>query len=256
MDILKKIECFYKEFRGEKQVLGKSYLGKNIYCFKVSFTDKPTVICQYAMHAREHITALLCLKHVEYYARKNKVGTVYFIPTINPDGIQIAQTKNPLYKANFRGVDLNVNFDARWAKGVTNVFTAGQENYVGECPFSEVESKILRDFTLKVMPDATISYHSKGEEIYYEFFQDKNRLKRDFAFAKTISKCCGYNIKSTPNSCGGYKDWCVQKLKIPALTIEVGSDKLKHPISHWHLRKINKKTKNVLNQAIEFLLEN
>ena len=256
MDILSKVNTFYKNFEGNKGVIGFSVQGRPIYYFEIKNSVRPTLIVQCAIHAREHITTRLCLKLINDFNKYGKRGTVYFIPLTNPDGVNIATNFNPLYKANARGVDLNVNFDARWGTGKSNVRVFGAENCIGEYPFSEPESMAIRDFTLDILPDATISYHSKGEEIYYEFFQDKNRLSRDLEFAKTISRCCGYKIKSTPNSCGGYKDWCVQKLKIPALTIEVGSDKLKHPISHWHLRKINKKTKNVLNQAIEFLLEN
>lgn len=256
MDVLEKIDNFYLSYKGEKQIIGQSTFGKDIYCFKVSATKTPVVICQYAIHAREHITALLCLKHIKYFNKHKKNGTVYFIPTINPDGIKIAQTKNALYKANGRGVDLNVNFDANWGQGKTNVFVAGQENYVGTHAFSEKESVLLKDFTLSVMPNATISYHCKGEEIYYEFFQDNNNKRRDYAFAKVISDCTGYQIKSTPNSCGGYKDWCVDKLKIPALTIEVGSDKLSHPLTQRNLNSIYSKTKSVIQQAISFLSEN
>lgn len=254
MDILQRIDKFYSNYKGEKQIIGKSYLGKNIYCFKVG-KGNPILICQYAIHAREYITALLCLKHIKRLKKHKKTGTVYFIPTMNPDGIAIALTKNPLYKANARGVDLNVNFDARWGKGAKNVFTAGQENYVGKSPFSEIESRLLRDFTIKIKPNATISYHSKGEEIYYEFFQPKNTKARDYGLAKVVSNCTGYQIKSTPNSCGGYKDWCIEKLKIPALTIEVGSDKLSHPITKRHLANIYKKTKKVTERALEYLLE-
>ena len=252
MDILSKIDCFYSNYKGEKQVLGKSFLGRNIYCFKVSATCRPVIICQYAIHAREYITALLCLEHIKRFETRKKCGTVYFIPTINPDGIDIATKINPLYKANGRGVDLNVNFDARWGKGKGNSFILGEQNYVGKRPFSEIESEFLRDFTLKVKPDATISYHSKGEEIYYEFFQSDKQRKIDYKFAKKIAKATGYKIKSTPLSCGGYKDWCISALKIPALTIEVGSDSLTHPIGEENLAKIYKKTKCIAEKTTQF----
>ncbi len=255
MSVLNKIERFYTDFKGEKGIVGKSFCGRNIYFFKVSVSTTPVLICQYAIHAREYVTSLLCLRQIENYVLHKKAGTVYFIPTVNPDGIDVVEKINPLYKANARGVDLNVNFDARWAKGEKNVFIAGRENYVGKKPFSEPETIALRDFTLKVKPDATISYHSKGEEIYYEFFQSGKIKERDYSFAKTVAKCTGYQIKSTPNSCGGYKDWCIEKLKIPALTIEVGSDFLSHPIGENNLDEIYYKNKQVIEKAMQFLTE-
>ena len=58
-----------------------------------------------------------------------------------------------------------------------------------------------------------------------------------------MAKVTGYAIKSAPNSAGGYKDWCIEKLKIPALTIEVGNDDLTHPIGEEHLVEIYKQNK-------------
>lgn len=246
MDILKELSKFYSEYNGEKFVLGKSTLNKDIYCFKIKKTERPVIIVQYAMHAREYITSYLAIKQIEDFYKKGSNGTVYFIPAINPDGIEICLTIDRLYKANALWVDLNVNFDARWGNGEKNVFFKDRENYVGEKPFSETESRLLRDFTLFIKPDLTLSYHSKGEEIYWEFFQEKERTERDFKFAKAVEICTGYKIKSVKNSAGGYKDWCIDKLKIPALTVEVGNDGLSHPIEKENLPQIYEKNKDVI----------
>ena len=255
MNILDKTEKFYKEFLGEKGIIGQSVKDKNIYYFAVKKTDYPKIIVQSAIHGREYITAYLTLKLIRNFIKKGKSGTVYFIPIVNPDGVEISLTKKPLYKANANGVDLNVNFDALWGKGEKNVFNKGDENFVGEFPFSEPETRALRDFTLFVKPDLTLSFHSKGEEIYFEFLQEDERLIRDFKYAEIVSNCTGYQIKSTPFSCGGYKDWCINKLKIPALTIEVGSDELSHPIKRKNLRDIERKNRSVIFSLIDSFLE-
>ncbi|MEG1581561.1 MAG: hypothetical protein RR334_00170, partial [Clostridia bacterium] len=76
----------------------------------------------------------------------------------------------------------------------------------------------------------TLSLHTKGEEIYYDFY-NKNK-KRDKKIANLFAHNLKYKIVSTEkNSAGGYKDWCIEKLGITALTIECGSDKLSHPLS-------------------------
>ena len=152
-------------------------------------------------------------------------------------------------------MDLNVNFDANFGSGEQNVFSKASENYVGEYAFSEPETRAIRDFTIKIRPHATISYHSKGQEIYYEFFQDTKRKKRDYLFAKSVADATGYLIKSTPDSAGGYKDWCIQKLKIPALTIEVGSDTLSHPIKKEYLDDIYRENKGVIDASVQTLTE-
>ena len=61
---------------------------------------------------------------------------------------------------------------------------------------------------------------------------------------------------STPYSAGGYKDWCIENLKIPAITIEVGDDRLSHPIKKQKLRPIYKENKNVLEISIQHFWEN
>jgi g-D-glutamyl-meso-diaminopimelate peptidase len=251
MSVLCDLEDFFLQYNGEKGLIGKSYLDRPLYYFKVEKTTFPKIIVQYAIHAREYITTYLALEQIKEFEKTGNCGTVYFMPALNPDGIVISQFENPLYKANARGVDLNVNFDARWGSGEFNLREKGSENYIGEYPFSEPETRALKYFTLKIEPNATISYHSKGEEIYYEFFQKGKRLKRDKRLAKKLAIETGYAVKSTPFSAGGYKDWCVEKLKIPAFTIEVGSDNLSHPIDKRFLEEIFIKNRRVINVITE-----
>ena len=253
MSVLCELEDFYLSYTGKKGVLGLSTQGRPLYFFKVEKTAFPRIIVQYGIHAREYITTYLALEQIKEFERNGKVGTVYFIPSLNPDGVVICNTINPLFKANANSVDLNVNFNAKWGKGKTNLTKPNIENYVGKFAFCEKETIAIRDFTLKIFPQATISYHCKGEEIYYQFHQPKKRDKRDRKIAVALSKVTGYSIKNTPNSCGGYKDWCIKKLKIPAFTIEVGEDSLSHPIGKEHLQDIFIKNKNVINVVTEYL---
>lgn len=255
MNIIEKVYDFYHSYKGEKGVIGYTEKGNEIPYIKVRKTDFPVIIVQYGIHAREHVTCRLALAQIEDFSQNGKKGTVYFIPAVNIDGIEIALKEKPLYKANANGVDLNVNFDASWGKGEQNLFVRGDENYIGERPFSESETKALRDFTLSVKPNATISYHAKGEEIYWQFLQDENREKRDFYIASRLALVTGYSLKSTPNSCGGYKDWCIEKLKIPAFTIEVGKEEYPHPVCHKHLLEIYLQNKEVIDTLIQLIKE-
>ena len=246
MNVLEELKSYYDGFTGEKGILTHTINGNPIYYFAVKKSPKPIIIAQYAIHAREYITTYLALKQIEAFRKSGRWGTVYFIPAMNPDGIRIAITCDTLYKANGRGVDLNVNFDAHWGMGEKNVFTVGRENYVGEKPFSEKETAALRDFTLKVCPDITVSYHSKGEEIYYDFFGKDDTLKKSFKAAQAVAKVTGYAVRSPIGSAGGYKDWCIESLDIPALTIEVGKDSLSHPLKKDSLKQIYNKNRQVL----------
>ena len=254
MDIIEKVYKFYADFKGEKGIIGYTERGREIPFIKVKKSDFPVILVQYGIHAREHITCHLALAQIRDFIHRGRVGTVYFIPMLNADGIKIALNDNPLYKANANGVDLNVNFDARWGSGASNLTTIADENYIGKHPFSESESKGLRDFTLKIKPNATISYHAKGEEIYWSFFQGEKNRKRDFLLAKKLSVVSGYKLKETPNSAGGYKDWCIEKLNIPAFTIEVGKDEYSHPLCTKYLAEIFIKNKEIINTLIKGLV--
>lgn len=253
MDILERVENFYNAYKGEKGVIGKSLFNRPIYYFAAGKSARPKIIVQYAIHAREYLTSLLALKHVADFCERGGNGKVYFIPMVNPDGIKIAESENALYKANGRGVDLNVNFDARWGEGKQNKRVVGDSDFIGEYPFSELETRALRDFTLAVKPDATVSYHAKGEEIYWEFFQEGRLKKINLMLAQKVSAVTGYAIKSTPFSCGGYKDWCIDKLKIPSLTIEVGNDELCHPLPISELEKVYLRNKRVIFTVCDFM---
>lgn len=253
MNVLEELYSFYKSFDGVKGYIGSSEKGKPLYYFAVEKTPYPVVVAQYAVHAREYITTYLAMLQIKDFIERGLCGTVYFVPAVNPDGIEIAIKENPLYKANANGVDLNVNFDARWGTGENNVFVKSPQNYVGECPFSESETRALRDFTLFVRADATISYHSKGEEIYWEFGQVGAARKRDYAIASALSLSTGYPLIETKGSAGGYKDWCVERLGIPSFTIEVGSDELSHPIGKEYSNDIFQKNKNVIKVLTEVM---
>ncbi|MBQ8320595.1 MAG: hypothetical protein IJX81_06945 [Clostridia bacterium] len=245
MDIYQKTTAFYRRVKTEKKIFGKSRLGRNLYAVKVG-EGSPVGIAVYAVHGREFITAELAFRHYE----KGAVGALWLIPLLNPDGALISEVglssvrtgryrkflssfsaeQLRLWKANAYGVDLNVNFDADFGQGVKNVRTRGVENCVGPYPFSERETRAIRAFTLSLSPDYTVSYHTKGEEIYWYYGQPLFNVARDLALAETLASSCGYPLKAVKGSVGGYKDWCIKALGIPSFTVEVGNDSLPHPL--------------------------
>lgn len=255
MDIYEEVGRFYLRYRGEKCLIGKSEEGRDIYAFFVGEKKFPVGVCQCAMHAREHITARLGMEQI---ARGLSQGGAWVIPLVNPDGALLCERGADsvssryraflrglnggddfsLWKANARGVDLNVNFDARWGTGAKNVRFPAAENYIGSAPFCAAESAALRDFTLRVRPQFTVSYHTKGGEIYWKFRQPPWRRRRDMRYARALSAYTGYPLRDAPRSAGGYKDWCILRLKIPAFTVEAGDDSLSHPLGGEALEDI------------------
>ena len=50
-----------------------------------------------------------------------------------------------------------------------------------------------------------------------------------------LAERTGYRARVITGSAGGYKDWCIRALGIPAFTIEAGSDALRHPLGEHSL---------------------
>ena len=101
---------------------------------------------------------------------------------------------------------------------------------------SEAETAALARFTRRVRPALTVSYHALGREIYYEFSQTGAALSRDEAIARAAGKFLGYRVVSGDlGSAGGYKDWCVDKLGITALTVEIVGEDHRHPLTEKDL---------------------
>ncbi len=264
MGIFEEVENFYESYGGEKLVYGYSEEGRPLYALRAGHGET-LGISQYAIHAREWITTLLGLEHIRRGVRK---GSVWFLPLTNPDGVLLATEgigsvsadmrdfllkigNFPLWKANAHGVDLNVNFPAKWGHGVQNRREPSSESFIGNAPLCAKESRALAEFTLKTKPRFTLSWHTKGEEIYWRFHQPPLRLKRDKKFAKVLSQATGYPLKEAKGSAGGYKDWCIETCKIPAFTVEVGSDALAHPLGREALEDILQKNIDAVSRLTE-----
>ena len=255
---------------------GKSVLGKNILATHVGDYNGTQILIQGGIHAREYITSLLLVEMARNLHNNDLVknGGIYFIFLVNPDGAEIVLdgidsvnceiTKNYLimannsstdfsqYKANINLVDLNTNFDALWGGGSQNVFCPSTEDFIGFYPNSEREVQSLINFTLRTRPLLTISYHSKGNVIYYGFENETSEnIARDQTIGEALSEVTGYPLVFTENSTGGYKDWCINSLKIPAYTIEVGDNSLPHPIGEEYLPEIYARNKDVPLVALE-----
>jgi len=150
-----------------------------------------------------------------------------------------------LWKANLNAVDLNTNFAARWGTGKSNVRFPSPSGYIGAAPESEPETRALVSFTKAVKPALTISYHARGEEIYWEF-TPAARAGRDRAIGEKLAKVAGYKlVDGDLGSAGGYKDWCIQELGVPAYTIEIIKEKYAFPLDGALLDGAFERNKNI-----------
>ena len=265
-NLLQKIEKYKKTY--DVKCIGKTELNRKIIAVEKNLDSNfATAILVAGVHAREHITTdLLCKMLDERLFDDVKNFNISFVLMLNPDGVELCHhglesvpfekhdflidanggsLDFSLWKANAKGVDINNNFDARFGTN-TSKNKPSSSGFVGEFAESENETKALVSYLKQKKTFFTVSYHSKGEEIYFNFFQDSKREKRDEKIAKRFATSTGYLIVNVQeSSSGGFKDFCVEKLKIPAITIEVGSDELLHPIGVEFLNDIFEKNKNI-----------
>lgn len=235
--------------------IGTSELGRDIPVLRIGNPNAEYhVLLQGAIHAREHLTVWLLMATADYWLDRDlsSYGDVcyHIIPMSNPDGVVISQTgtlteeQNQIYlndrrlgrtsetvsryasrwKSNGKGVDLNGNFGSGW--GLANYASApSSHQYPGTEPFSAAESAALRDYTLSYPFDVTISYHATGSIIYYEYGKKQPVNSLSKSLAQAVKEISGYTlINSVGVNGGGYKDWAIDALEIPSLTIEVGCE--------------------------------
>lgn len=255
-------------------IIGYSTMGLPIYNFHIGSFSGKQIFMEGGIHAREYLSTLFLIKDVEYLSNQQFDGGIYVVPLVNPDGVRLVLNKFDgltcnkqkeilklinnnsddfsLWKANINGVDLNVNFNAFWGQGKQNVFCVAPENFVGYYANSEREVNNLIDVTFEINPSLTISWHTKGEVIYYGFDSlTQSEMLRDKNIATAISKVNGYAVIKTVGSVGGYSDWVSLNLKVPAFTIELGNSSYPHPLSEERLNEVFNQNKQVPLVALE-----
>ncbi|MBO5335355.1 MAG: hypothetical protein J6A87_05195, partial [Clostridia bacterium] len=76
--------------------------------------------------------------------------------------------------------------------------------------------------------------------------QSTHTCLRDFRIGQVLSRTTGYPLRLARGSVGGYKDWCVRSLGIPSYTVELGDDRLSHPLSGMDYGNIRSKCGDAL----------
>ena len=253
---------------------GRSVMGTPLWYLRAG-TGQNRVLYNATHHANEWITTPVLLKFAEDLCKACTSGgnifgqsaremlttsSIYIFPAVNPDGMDLVtgelqsgtyydyaraiSARYPQYpfpsgwKANIRGVDLNLQYPAGWEKARENkealgVVSPAPADYVGPSPLYAPESRAMYDFTLALDPALTLSYHTQGNVIYWRFqdYEPKNAKK----IAETFAAVSGYAVEETPyaSAFAGYKDWFIQQYDRPGYTIECGRGENPLPISDF-----------------------
>lgn len=254
--------------------IGKSVMGRPLWRLGLGWGEN-RVLYNASHHANEWICTPVLLKFAEElsaaYAAGERIfsvsagelldyAAIYLVPAVNPDGIDLVTGElqsgdyynaarrigenYPVFpfpngwKANIRGVDLNLQYPAGWAQAKENKFSQGfvspaPAEFVGSGPLTAPEARAMYDFTLSLDPALILAYHTQGKVIYWKFLDYEPENSRNIA--GTLSAVSGYRVEETPYASGfaGYKDWFIQDFNRPGYTIEAGLGVNPLPLSQF-----------------------
>lgn len=257
------------------EVLTQSRYGRPVRTLTIG-TGSRKVIYSASHHANEWITTPVILKFIEEYAEALQNGgeifgipareiaeraTIYTVPMVNPDGVALVTGEigpwTPEYeraaaigadfpaipfpngwKANLAGVDLNLQYPAKWLRAREIKFSQGftrpaPRDYVGRAPLNQPEARALAGYTEYIDPDLVLAYHSQGKEIYWTFLDYQVPGARELG--ERFAELSGYTLAepAPESSFAGYKDWFIQAFRRPGFTIEVGQGQNPLPIEQF-----------------------
>jgi len=237
--------------------LGPSHEGRYILALKISDNPalnepEPGVLFLGCHHAREWISVevpLLIARYLlEHYQDNSAIqglvneAQIWVLPLVNPDGLEYSIRVYRYWRKNRRlnddgtfGVDLNRNYGFNW--GIDNRGSSpnpASEVYRGPAPFSEPETRAVRDLFYENQIQGLISYHSYSQVILYPWGftaapAEKNSLL--FALAQHLSDLMAgvngrrYTFGQASTllylTNGDTTDWAYGVAGIPAFTIEL-----------------------------------
>lgn len=229
---------------------GSSERGRDMLMFKMGNGKKNALIIG-AIHAREHITVKYLLRVVEDYCiAYSSTGTyagydlkklfseytLYIMPCANPDGLEImylndmydsgVKVKNLTdYKANAKGVDLNRNFPLGWDKIDNGVTSPNGYYFKGYAAGDAKETQNLMSLCQRMNFEFMLSFHVKGDCIFWGDTYNTQNNSAYRAFAQKISSACGFELnppsKDVSDYGGGFENWFRHTYQKPGLCIEL-----------------------------------
>lgn len=253
--------------------LTKTAGGRSICAVQLGLGDTKVLLTG-GHHANEYITSMLCWELIEGYMEAVERGgsfggknaaalfenaMLYVVPMVNPDGIDLVTgaitPDEPEYraaraiaadypelpfpsgwKANLRGVDLNLNYPAGWERArqikASRGFCApAPRDYPGERPLDQPETSALAAYTCCIRPELVLAYHTQGSVIYHTY--DGVCLPCADALARELAAASGYALEPVPpeSANAGFKDWFLERFRRPGFTVEAGLGENPLPLS-------------------------
>ncbi len=234
---------------------------RDIWAMKISDNpfveeaDEPDVLIMGCHHARELISVEIPLAIIRFLTKRYSqdyhvdllVDTreIWIVPMVNPDGHVYVEEVDPMWRKNrntngsgdpyYQGVDLNRNYGFQWGyDDFGSSPYASASDYRGTAPFSEPETRAIRDLAESRDFVLSLSYHSFGDLFLFPWCFAGEDTDDDGAYRKlgrNYTRKNGYiygNVRDglIYSTNGDTDDWMygeqLTKNKIFGATVEVG----------------------------------
>lgn len=246
------------------EVIGQSWEGRDMFSITISgvdteanpIEDRPALFIFSTVHAREWIapmtTSYIASKLVAEYDADEHArmlldrARVVVVPVGNPDGYVYTWSDERFWRKTRRdngdgrfGVDINRNWGLAWG-GEGSSRSTSSNTYRGELPFSEPETRALRDVAIGLGDSLVghIDYHAYGRLILWPYgFSSRAITPAPFdqelidvatCMAHTISDTTGVSYTPMQSidlypAAGTSKDWFFGVMHSISYTLELGT---------------------------------
>ncbi|XP_034481824.1 carboxypeptidase B-like [Drosophila innubila] len=169
--------------------VGTTYENRTLKTITISNGDgrkgKKAIFLVAAEHAREWLTPVAALYAVEQLvvnfeenAHLLKDYDWIIMPMVNPDGYMYSRSIDKKWRNNRSpngnncfGTNINRNYDIDWGQGYPEITDPCVEHYAGSKPFSEPESRAVRDVMLELVNAGKgvmfLGLHSRHKSVFY-----------------------------------------------------------------------------------------
>lgn len=234
---LSELLAFPEALGGRVRTIGESIEGRPIRCFEHGPRGAPTVLFTGLMHGMEIVGGLGLIASARAVLRRPMASPLrlLLVPVVNPDAVVSTLERGRARRTNARGVDLNRNFAVpAHAEPSWHPFSGsrlrGSPHYRGETPWSEPETRALRDLVLAERPLLALGFHSIGGLVLHPSSCSKAVNPRAAVYAElgaAFARAQRAPYRVMPGrgwypTLGDLDDWVEDAVGALALTIEVG----------------------------------
>jgi hypothetical protein len=233
---------------GRRGAAGTSVEGREVPRYEFGRTDGPVVLLTGLVHAVELIGSLALLDFVREMVHADdailRAARFVVLPIVNPDSLhandaRLRRGRRAFRRGNGRGVDLNRNFPSIVRERAMSPMSGSRFQlspyYGGPHPFSEPETRAVRDVAVEVKPALSIGFHSFGNLLLYPWGSTSEPNPRERAY-QTIGRAfrraqprAPYSVMQARDlyaTSGDMDDWLDAELGTLAFTLEVSRPSL------------------------------